>query len=201
MFDYHCPECQSTNRLHLPDCDFAETGRDYEQAYVDIISTLSLVVCSRESLKEEAYEWSELHDAVLERLCSLGRVHETHDGSLQLVHPDRLQHQREPHFEPLATIYTEGTVRGSHDNGIFALIAYYSHIGLSWEETKKEMLEWFNRTGTWNRGGFAEGSPEAVLEKKHHVWDRGYGWERKGSAAKRVIEKVGRQSAQRGIAE
>jgi len=47
MFQYHCPDCHTAHDLHEPRCSFSQLDRhEYEKAYVDIISTLSAVICS-----------------------------------------------------------------------------------------------------------------------------------------------------------
>ena len=190
MFQYHCPDCHTAHDLHEPRCSFSQLDRhEYEKAYIDIISTLSAVICSRDSLKQHIGDWEDIHESVLTRLKELNRVVETDEGHLRLLRPEERRYSRRPSVEPLATIYRYGTYSGCHDNGLFALLAYYAQIDLSWDETKEQLLEWFERTGTWERGGFEEPSPEALIEKKRHVWEEGYGWKRIGEAAKEVIDR------------
>jgi len=97
-----------------------------------------------------------------------------------VTHPDR---------DPLRTIYEKGSVHGAHDNSVFALIAYYEMVGLSWEETRENVIEWLRESGTWQRGGFEEDSPEELVDAKQHVYEQGYGWKEKAKAAKAVIDR------------
>lgn len=201
-FKYQCPDCLSTNNLHERECDYKILDRsEYEKAYIDILSVLSEVTCSKESLIDNAHEWSELHEDVLTRLETIGHVEQTADGFYNIVPPRDRGGDSEPYIDPLATIYRHGTVPGCHDDGLFALMAFYSHIGLTWEDTKAELLEWYERTGAWERGGFEEETPEALLEKKKHIWETGYGWDQKGQQAKRVIEQSRSRTSSAGGAE
>jgi len=189
-FQYQCPDCLSTNNLHERGCAYKDLDRtDYEKAYIDIISVLSELTCSKSSLITNAHQWSDLHEDVLARLETIGHVEQDNNDYYTLVPPGARGGESEPYIEPLATIYQYGTVPGCHDDGLFALLAFYSHIELSWEETKEEILDWYERTGAWERGGFEEEAPEALLEKKKRIWETGYGWEQKGRQAKQVIER------------
>jgi hypothetical protein len=71
------------------------------------------------------------------------------------------------------------------------MIAWYEMVGLSWEETRENVVEWLHESGTWDRGGFEEATPEALVDRKRHVYEAGYGWKEKADAAKRVIERSG----------
>jgi len=88
----------------------------------------------------------------------------------------------------MRTIYHEGSVPGAHDNAVFAMIAYYEMVGFTWGETRDLVVDWLKETGTWDRGGFEEASPEELVDKKRHVYETGYGWKEKARAAKSVIE-------------
>lgn len=201
-FKYQCPDCLTTNNLHKRDCSYEGISRsEYEKAYVDILSVLAELTCSKDSLVENAHEWSQLHDDVLARLQSVNHVEQTHDGYFRIVPPAERKSDTEPYIEPLATIYRRGTVPGCHDDGLFALMAFYSHIGLSWQETKQELLDWYDRTGAWSRGGFEEAAPEALIEKKKHIWETGYGWEQKGERARRIIKQSQSRASAAGGAE
>ena len=190
MLEYQCPDCHTTNTLHSFGCEFEGTSRsEFEKAHIDIIAVLSRIVCSKEKLIENCHEWDDLHEAVFERLCSINHVQRTDEGFYTIASPSERRRETVPYSEPLATIWREGTFEGCHDNGLFALMAFYSHLDLSWEETKQELLEWYQRTGTWERGGFDEPEPEALIEKKRHIWEEGYGWKTKGQQAKQVIEQ------------
>jgi len=189
-FKYQCPDCLTTNDLHEFGCEYEDVDRSqYEKAYTDIISVLSTITCSKPNLIDNAHQWSCLHEDVLTRLQTIGHVEQTAGGYYTLVAPNERKSDAEPHIDPLATIYRHGTVPGCHDDGLFALMAFYSHIDLTWEDTKGELLEWYERTGSWERGGFEEPSPEALLEKKKHIWRVGYGWEQKGRRAERLIQR------------
>jgi hypothetical protein len=185
---YPCPECGSMYTIHTPDCELEGTDRsDIEIAYIDILSTLSVAAVTKSSLTTEHVEdWTDLHERVFSHLVGTQQVTFESDGVVRLsTHDESVA----PAEEPLRTIYVHGTYPGCHDNGIFALMAYWANMGLSWHDTKTQLLDWFNRTGTWDRGGFGESSPEAVIDTKKHVWDEAYGWEKMGQKAKTEIEK------------
>jgi hypothetical protein len=69
------------------------------------------------------------------------------------------------------------------------MIAWYEMVGLSWAETRERVIEWLEESGAWDRGGFEESSPAELVDKKRHVYESGYGWKEKASAAKRVIDR------------
>ena len=94
-----------------------------------------------------------------------------------------------PTHDPIKTIYEKGSVPGCHDNSVFALIAWYEMVGLSWDETREHVVEWLHETGTWARGGFEESSPEELVDSKRHVYEQGYGWKEKATAAKSIIDR------------
>jgi hypothetical protein len=191
-FAYPCPGCYATNNLHDGDCRFG--GRpwtDVEKAYVDVVAPLSVEPHTEAELREACHDgWDPLNAAALEQLRREKRLRETDEGALELRTPAEYKDEvAEPSSEPLRTIYERGSVPGSHDNAIFALIAYYEMVGLSWPETKAKVIEWLHESGTWARGGFEEASPEELLEAKRHVYEQGYGWKEKAEAAKRVIQR------------
>jgi len=95
----------------------------------------------------------------------------------------------EPSIEPMATIYEHGSVPGCHDNAVFAMIAWYEMVDLSWPETKDNVVTWLRESGAWDRGGFEESSPEELVESKRHVYESGYGWKQAGQEAKAVIDR------------
>jgi len=188
MFSYPCPDC-TEETIHKQGCKYEYADRaEIEQGYIDIISWLSLCPMEKSSLKDQLREWTDLHEDCLSHLKSLQRVKRCGDGRLKLLTAEKREQKIVPTFEPLATIYNYGTVPGCHDNGIFALISYYSYQDLSWEETREKLHDWFERTGTWGRRGFQESSIDELLNSKKHVWEEGYGWETKGKAARRVIQ-------------
>jgi len=190
-FAYPCPDCRSTTDLHDPDCDFGGRSRsEIERAYADVLAVLSTgPVPATELRRSIPGEWTPLHDGALSRLRREHRVREDGDALELLTPEERTEAISTPTHEPLRTVYEQGTVPGCHDNGVFAMIAYYEMVGLSWEETKERVVEWLEESGAWARGGFEEGSPEALVEDKRHVYDQGYGWKEKATAAKRVIER------------
>ena len=69
------------------------------------------------------------------------------------------------------------------------MVAFYEMVGLSWEETKKNMVEWLHESVTWDRGGFEESSPAELVESKRHVHEEGYGWKQAATEAKAVIDR------------
>lgn len=189
-FRYPCPDCRTTNSLHDPDCRFDGTPwHDVEQAYVDVVAQLA-TGAKREGRLRETVQWDRLHSAALSRLRYEGRVRETKGGALELLSPAEFKEQvSQPTHEPLRTIYEKGSVHGCHDNAVFALIAYYEMVGLSWPETRERVVDWLHDSGTWARGGFEEANPEELVDSKRHVYDQGYGWMEKAQAAKAVIDR------------
>lgn len=189
---YRCPGCRTTSNLHDPGCEFEGTDRLHiEKAYTDLLGPLSArTYDSEDTLREDVPgRWSGLHAAVFSRLRGDQRVVEE-DDELRLLKPDEYKERvSQPTFEPLKTIYEKGSVPGAHDNSVFAMIAFYEMVGLSWEETRENTIDWLNESGTWDRGGFEESSPEKLVDSKKHVYDQGYGWKEKAQAAKAVIDR------------
>jgi len=196
QFPYPCPGCRTTNNLHDPDCRF--TGRSHhevEKAYTDLLAVLtddeSPVPEDRlRSVVTDRYGWSALHAGALARLKTDERVDETDAGLVVPPPEERRARLREPDSEPLSTIYHRGSVPGSHDNAVFAMIAYYEMVGFTWKETRELVVDWLCESGAWDRGGFEEASPEELVDKKRHVYESGYGWKEKARAAKSVIERT-----------
>lgn len=190
-FEYPCPDCWTTNNLHEPDCRFGDRPwATVEKAYVDVIAPLTTGPRSEAALREAANEWSPLAAAALSTLVRRQRVHETGDGEYELRTPEEYRDEvAEPSHEPIQTIYEKGSVPGCHDNAVFALIAWYEMVGLSWEETRQRAVEWLHESGTWARGGFEEETPEELIENKRHVHEEGYGWKEKATAAKQLIDQ------------
>ncbi|WP_255151607.1 DUF7474 family protein [Halorarius halobius] len=189
-FEYPCPGCRTRSNLHDADCSFEGVAwTDIEAAYVDVLSRLSRRPYGEEELQGAIDDWGGLHSAALSRLRGDQRVDER-DGDLELLtaeaYKERVTH---PTMEPLQTIYEKGSVPGAHDNAVFALIAFYEMVGLSWEETKEQMLTWLEESGTWTRGGFEEDTPEELVDSKKHVYQQGYGWKQAGKEAKAVIDR------------
>jgi hypothetical protein len=190
-FEYPCPDCRSTNDLHDPDCEFAGTEwHDVEKAYADVLAVLSSGVKTEEELRQSVHgEWGRLHHGALSYLRNVQRVEERRDR-LELLDPDEYRELlTKPQYEPLKTVYEKGSVPGCHDNSVFAMVAYYEMVGLTWEETREQVLEWLHESGTWNRGGFAEESPEELVDSKRHVYEAGYGWKQAAREAKAVIDR------------
>ncbi|MFB6123292.1 MAG: hypothetical protein ABEJ78_07515 [Haloferacaceae archaeon] len=190
-FDYPCPDCRSTNSLHDADCDFEGTPWPaVEKAYVDVVAVLSGGVSDVDAVREAVHgEWDALRRAALSRLRHDGRVDES-NGRLRLLPAAEYREVVSvPTSEPMRTLYRKGSVPGCHDNAVFAMIAWYEMVGLSWPETKANVVEWLRESGAWDRGGFEEPSPEALVEKKRHVYEAGYGWKEKAQAAKRVVDR------------
>jgi len=195
-FSYPCPGCRTTNSLHDLECRFEGTPwPTIEKAYTDCLAVLSAT--SREEPVTEAElraaihgEWGELHKAALETLKAVSRVEQDDDGTLQLLTAAEYKELvSEPTIEPMATIYEHGSVPGCHDNAVFAMIAWYEMVDLSWAETKATVCEWLRESGAWDRGGFEESSPEELVENKRHVYEAGYGWKQAGREAKAVIDR------------
>ncbi|WP_440007083.1 DUF7474 family protein [Halomicrococcus sp. SG-WS-1] len=190
-FEYPCPDCRTTTNLHGPDCRFdGEPWADIEKAYVDVVAVLSAEARTERELRDAAHgSWDALHEAALDRLRHEQRVVET-DGALRLLSAEEFRETvSEPTIEPMRTIYEKGSVPGCHDNAVFAMVAWYEMVGLSWEETRENVVEWLRDSGTWDRGGFEESSPGELVDEKRHVYETGYGWKEKAEAAKSVIDR------------
>ena len=189
-FEYPCPDCRTRTNLHEAGCDFdGVRWTDIESAYVDILAHLSQASLSEERLRETVDDWDQLHARTLSRLQRDQRVEETDDSLTLLTAEEYKERVTHPTMEPLQTIYEKGSVHGAHDNAVFALVAFYEMVGLSWAETREQMLTWLEESGTWARGGFEESSPEELVDSKRHVYERGYGWKQAGREAKAVIDR------------
>lgn len=192
QFDYPCPDCRTTNSLHDAGCRFEGTSWSrVEKAYVDIVGALSVEPRAEEALREAVHgDWGELHVAALEQLQHEQRVRERDDGRLELLTAAEYKELvSEPTREPMRTLYRKGSYPGCHDNTVFAMIAWYEMVGLSWAETKENVVEWLRESGAWDRGGFEESTPAQLVEKKRHVYEQGYGWKEKAQAAKAIIDR------------
>jgi len=190
-FDYPCPDCRTTNSLHDAGCRFEGTPwPEIERAYVDVVAVLSGGVAAEDDLPAAVDgEWDALHQAALSQLQREERV-DASNGRLRLLTAAEYREQvSEPTREPMRTIYRKGSLPGCHDNAVFAMIAWYEMVGLSWEETRAQVVEWLRESGAWDRGGFEESSPEQLVDSKRHVYEAGYGWKEKAEAAKRIIER------------
>jgi len=191
-FSYPCPGCRTTNSLHEPDCRFEGTPwPTIEKAYIDSLAVLTAEELTEEELRATIdAEWSDRHTAALATLKSLNRIDQADDGTLRLLTAAEYAEQvSEPSIEPMATIYEHGSVPGCHDNAVFAMIAWYEMVDLSWPETKENVVTWLRESGAWDRGGFEESSPEELVENKRHVYESGYGWKQAGQEAKAVIDR------------
>lgn len=191
VYRYPCPGCRSDRVLHARDCRFEDRSRqEIERAHIEIISILSQEPVRKEELRAAlGGSWTDLHESVLRMLSRDSRVDfEDNSDRLFLVPPAEIADRIEPTSDPLRTIYKYGSVPGAHDNSVFAIIAYYASKGLTWEETRQQVLNWLRESGTWERGGFEESSPEALVDAKRHVYESGYGYLEKATAAKRVID-------------
>lgn len=179
--------------LHGRDCGFDHHDRaDIERAQTDILATVSTGPTTRSALQTAIDRpWTDLHEASLRMLVRDARIDIDRSGgddTLRLVAPDDIADRIEPTDEPLRTIYEHGSVAGAHDNSVFAMVAYYASKGLTWEDTRRQVLNWLEESGTWARGGFEEPTPEALVDDKRHVYEEQYGWLEKAKAAKRVID-------------
>lgn len=193
--NYCCPHCRTTSNLHEIDCRFEKRKRhEIEEAYVGIIGNLSAHPHTKTELKQAIpLAWTPIFDAVLERLEREERVEtvptDEGDEKLRLLTPEEYAEKRKvPPYDDLRTIYEHGSVPGCHDDAVVALIAYYEMIDFSWEQTRETVTNWLRDSGTWERGGFAESSPEAVVDGKKHVYEKGYGWREASQQAAAVIE-------------
>ncbi|MFB6157512.1 MAG: hypothetical protein ABEJ34_06705 [Haloferacaceae archaeon] len=217
-FDYPCPDCRTANSLHDAECRFegVEWAR-IEDAYFDVVASLATGVRPEDDLlarweaelgdgrddgvdpdataavappdRDDGVDPVALRRAALARLKREGRVSEE-NGSLRLLPAEEFREEvAEPTHEPMRTLYRHGSVPGCHDNAVFAMIAWYEMVGLSWPETRERVVEWLVESGAWDRGGFEEATPAELVDKKRHVYESGYGWKEKAGAAKRVIDR------------
>lgn len=192
VFRFPCPECRTTSTLHGPSCRFEGVSRyDVEKAYTDVLAILVHGPVSEDRLRELVHgDWSAVHAAVVEALDREHRLRDAQAGVLELVTPGEwLEQVAEPDIEPIRTVYRKGSVPGCHDLAVFALVAWYEMVGFPWEETRARVIEWLRASGTWDRGGFEESTPEDVVDKKRHVFERGYGWKQAAEEAKAVIDR------------
>ncbi len=192
-FRYPCPGCRTTNSLHDADCEFEGVSwPTIEKAYTDLLAVLTREAdgVTEPELRAAVHgTWGGLHKAALGALEREQRVVREGDVLRLLTAAEFKELVSEPTREPMRTVYTHGSVPGCHDNAVFAMIAWYEMVGLSWPETKENVVEWLRDSGAWDRGGFEESTPEELVERKRHVYEEGYGWKEKGQAAKRVIER------------
>jgi hypothetical protein len=191
-FAYPCPDCRTTSNLHDPACRFDGTRRaEIEKAYTDIVAVLSADRLTEERLQQAVHApWSARHAAAIDTLRREHRVVETDAGTLELLPPAaRKERASEPRSDPLRTVYRQGSVPGCHDHAVFAMIAFYEMVGFSWEETRERVVAWLEESGAWDRGGFEESTPEAVVDNKRHVYESGYGWMQAAQEAKAVIDR------------
>lgn len=190
VYRYPCPSCRSTNVLHGRNCRFADRRRSaIERAQVEIIAAMATGRKRREELQETVgINWDDLAEASVRMLERDSRVDVDRDQSLELIPPDEIADRIEPVEDPLRTVYEHGSVPGAHDNSVFAMVAYYASKGLTWEDTRRQVINWLEESGTWARGGFEESSPAVLVAGKRHVHEEGYGWLEKATAAKRVID-------------
>jgi hypothetical protein len=191
-FEYPCPDCRTTSNLHDPECRFDGDRRaEIERAYTDVVATLSVESRTEVELQDAIPgRWSARHAAALDTLQREHRVNETDAGVLELLSPgERKERASEPQRDPLRTIYRKGSVPGCHDHAVFAMIAFYEMVGFSWPETRERVVEWLEGSGAWDRGGFEESTPGAVVDNKRHVYESGYGWMAAAQEAKAVIDR------------
>ena len=189
-FEYPCPDCRTTSNLHDPACRFDGARRPaIEKAYTDVVSVLSVEPRTERELRRDADEWSARHAAALDTLRREHRVREEGEMLELLTPEERKERVSEPTHDPMRTIYREGSVPGCHDHAVFAMIAWYEMVGFSWEETRERVVEWLRESGSWDRGGFEESSPEEVVDNKRHVYEEGYGWKQAAGEAKAVIDR------------
>ena len=180
--------------MHSPECKFDSHSReDIEKAYVDIISSVLVDPTDQRQIAGKMKEnWGNLHEAIIFVLKREQRIEQGKLGKIRLLNPrERADRISEPVSEPMRTIYERGSYPGCHDNALFAMIAWHKMVGFSWEETRERVSRWLIKSGSWDRGGFAESTSANVVSNKRHVYDGGYGWMEKAQSAKRIIERMG----------
>ncbi len=194
LFAYPCPGCRTMSSMHAPECKFELYSRgEIEKAYIDIISLILIDPSVQKEIPGKiGTEWKNLHTAIISTLMREQRIGQEEMGKIRLLTPvERAERISEPVSEPMKTIYEKGSYPGCHDNALFAMLAWHKMVGFSWEETQEKVTQWLVRSGSWDRGGFAETTPRDVIDNKRHVYEGGYGWMEKAQAAKRVIERIG----------
>ena len=150
-FRYPCPGCRTTNSLHDADCDFEGVNwPTIEKAYTDLLTVLT---AEREGLTESTLreavhgEWGGLHKTALGALERDQRVVEDGDRLRLLTAAEFKERVSEPTRDPMRTVYEHGSVPGCHDNAVFAMVAWYEMVGLSWPETRENVAEWLRNSG------------------------------------------------------
>lgn len=189
---YQCPDCRTDSNIHSVDCRFADVAHTViASAYMDILATLVGRRITRPKLVSEVGDWESLHGAILATLSESGPVvtETVSDKTVYTLQPADVfrESNLHPHYPPISTVYEHGSVPGCHDHALFAMVAWYEMQDVSWEETLEYVVDWLHESGTWERGGFEERTPEAAVQNKRHVWNEGYGWKR---AAQEVVSTL-----------
>lgn len=197
---YACPSCRTTMNVHKMECRHEGTSiHMIEEAYIDIIHPLTVKPHSKFDIIECANEigdhnWSQIHQEVLNRLKNEQRIEVigtiTQEGGewpvYRLLTPEEYREQREvPSDEDLRVIYEEGPVPGCRDNALYAMIAYYENVGMSWERTQELVMDWLDDHG-WSSGWDGETAEEHIRNKRH-VYDEGYN---PGTQAREAAETI-----------
>lgn len=201
MFEYPCPECETTNIVHDASCPHDHDGIDHiRKAYTDILSVLLTEGAERErmdappgisfqTLREKVNEilqsqapdqrglWRDLHTDCLHELKNRRRVAEADEmGGLYLKQPEERAQEIIPTFDPIKTIYEHGPVDGAKDYSMYSMVSWTELAGLTWEEAKNFLTEWLEETNSWDDLHWGESSINQLLESKRHVHERELGW-------------------------
>ena len=187
---YHCPGCHTTNQIHTSGCRYGESDIHTIES---VMATILALVTSKTavsqvmdgsttaagttepSLRETFDDWGPLHDGVLRSLVTGGYVERDGDTLRALDEAERKDHIQ-PTGGDIGLVLQYGACNGCLDHGVSAVVSWHEMEGFSWEETKERAIEWLHETGTWERGEFAEPTPEALVESKAHIHQEGHGW-------------------------
>lgn len=209
-FTYPCPDCETSNNVHDPDCEYdLMPHAEIEKAYVDIVSTL--LAAGRERVREdgklgvsygqlrrtvsderiESGEWRQFHDDCLHLLKQRRRVAEDEEeGGLYIQAPKQRQREIVPQFDPLRTVYEHGPIDGCKDHAVYAMVSWAEFVGLDWTQTRRFVTEWLEETGAWEEQSWGESSIDELLDNKRHVHERGLRFGGIAESAKSTIESA-----------
>lgn len=209
-FNYECPGCSSATEYHSEDCQYKDFSRgEIEARYIQILSQLAIGgeiaeedMNGGNKITHGRKSGEDLQKGILFKLQRENHIIKTNSEKAKeigyssdskkyvlLTEDQRKEILSTPDFEPMKTLYEYGTVPGCQDNGVFAMISFLNSAGLSWDETKEQVIEWLEETNSWERGSFEEQSIEQLVDKKRHVWANNYGFMDKAEAAVAIIKQ------------
>lgn len=208
-----CPTCGTEDQLHELDCEYEHVELErFEKPYTDLLVVLSNHVAearkhgtdlhlTRQQLRDRVEDlhyqnpWLREHGDCLDRLIEERRVSRDPNG-LRLLEPDERADQIVPTFDPIQAIYETGPVDGCKDYAVYTMVSWCNLKDLTWEQTCNFVTEWLEETGAWERESWGEGSIDALLADKHHVWRNDLGW---GEMATVACQKIKDSDVEPGI--